>query len=133
MSGNAPLAFPAAALAEMVAAAYAAYPLEACGLLVGTGSEVRRFVACTNESSSAKVYSIPPRAVAPSGPRTTAGDHRVFHSHTHTEPYPSPTDVAQAVDPAWHYVIVSLKRDSPESRCYLIEAEGIREVPITVA
>ena len=136
MSGNAPLAFPAAALAEMVAAAYAAYPLEACGLLVGTGSDVQRFVACTNESNSAKVYSIPGRELL-RAERAAEDDGLeiigVFHSHTHTEPYPSPTDVAQAVDPAWHYVIVSLKRDSPESRCYLIEAEGIREVPITVA
>ena len=135
MSGNAPLTFPAAALAEMVAAAYAAYPLEACGLLVGTGSDVRRFVACTNESNSAKVYSIPGRELL-RAERAAEDDGLeiigVFHSHTHTEPYPSPTDVAQAVDPAWHYVIVSLKRDSPESRCYLIEGEGIREVPITV-
>ena len=30
----------------------------------------------------------------------------VVHSHTHSEPYPSPTDVAQAPDPGWHYVIV---------------------------
>ena len=32
----------------------------------------------------------------------------VFHSHTHSEAYPSPTDVAQAPDPSWHYVLVSL-------------------------
>ena len=36
-----------------------------------------------------------------------------MHSHTHTEAYPSPTDVAQAPDPGWHYVIVSLKREAP--------------------
>jgi proteasome lid subunit RPN8/RPN11 len=36
----------------------------------------------------------------------------VFHSHTHSEAYPSPTDVAQAPDPLWHYVLVSL-RDVP--------------------
>jgi proteasome lid subunit RPN8/RPN11 len=36
----------------------------------------------------------------------------VFHSHTHSEAYPSPTDVAQAPDPEWHYVLVSL-RDVP--------------------
>ena len=36
----------------------------------------------------------------------------VMHSHTHTEAYPSPTDVAQAPDPSWHYVIVSLKREA---------------------
>ena len=44
----------------------------------------------------------------------------MFHSHTHSEPYPSPTDVAQAPDPAWHYVIVSLKREAPETRSYRI-------------
>jgi proteasome lid subunit RPN8/RPN11 len=36
----------------------------------------------------------------------------VFHSHTHSEAYPSPTDIAQAPDPTWHYVLVSL-RDVP--------------------
>jgi proteasome lid subunit RPN8/RPN11 len=54
----------------------------------------------------------------------------VVHSHTHTEPYPSPTDVAQAVDPVWHYVIVSLKRGAPETRSYLIAAETITEETI---
>ena len=39
----------------------------------------------------------------------------MVHSHTHSEPYPSPTDVAQAPDPAWHYVIVGFKREAPES------------------
>ena len=39
----------------------------------------------------------------------------MVHSHTHSEPYPSPTDVAQAPDPAWHYVIVSFKREAPET------------------
>ena len=135
MSGVSPVRFPAGALAEMVAAAYAAYPLEACGLLVGLGRTVHRFVACTNESNSARVYSIPGRELL-RAERAAEDDGLeiigVFHSHTHTEPYPSPTDVRQAVDPVWHYVIVSLKRESAESRCYLIEDGGIREVPITV-
>ncbi len=37
-----------------------------------------------------------------------------------TEPYPSPTDVAAAPDPSWHYVIISLKREAPEARSYRI-------------
>ena len=37
----------------------------------------------------------------------------VFHSHTHTDAYPSPTDVAQATDPGWHYVLVSLRDSIP--------------------
>ena len=123
----------------MIASAYGAYPLEACGLLVGDGSRVRRFVACTNEAASAKVYAIPgkellraERAAEDDGLQVLG----VFHSHTHSEPYPSPTDVAQAPDPDWHYVIVSLKRDSPEARCFRIDQSRlggpIAEVPIMV-
>ena len=51
----------------------------------------------------------------------------VVHSHTHSEPYPSPTDIAQAPDPAWHYVIVSLKRDAPELRSYRIVDGDVTE------
>ncbi len=44
----------------------------------------------------------------------------VFHSHTHTDAYPSPTDVAQAHDPGWHYVLVSLRDTHPVVRSYAI-------------
>src|SRR3546814_12561359 len=44
----------------------------------------------------------------------------VVHSHTHTDAYPSPTDVAQAPDPDWHYVIVSLRDEAPVLRSYRI-------------
>ena len=56
----------------------------------------------------------------------------VVHSHTHSEPYPSPTDVAQAPDPTWHYVIVSLKRDAPEVRSYRIVDGTITEEPVNI-
>ena len=51
----------------------------------------------------------------------------MVHSHTHTEAYPSPTDVAQAPDPGWHYVIVSLKRDAAVLRSHRIVDGGIDE------
>ena len=56
----------------------------------------------------------------------------MVHSHTHSEPYPSPTDIAQAPDPGWHYVIVGLKRESPEIRSYRIVDGAVTEEPITV-
>lgn len=131
----APLSFPAQAYAEMIANAYDSYPLEACGLLVGTGSRVHRFVACTNEAASARVYTIPGKELLRA--EMAAEDEGleiigVFHSHTHSEPYPSPTDVDQAPDPGWYYVIVSLKRDAPEARCYRIVDGGIHDVPVAV-
>jgi len=56
----------------------------------------------------------------------------VVHSHTHSEPFPSPTDVGQAPDPNWHYIIVSLKRESPETRCYRIIEGDITEEALQI-
>jgi proteasome lid subunit RPN8/RPN11 len=130
------LAFPQAAFAMMIGHMYDGYPLEACGLLIGSGQRVDRFVPCTNVAGSARVYTIDPiehlraeRAADDAGLEVIG----VVHSHTHSEPYPSPTDVAQAPDPAWHYVIVSLKREAPETRSYRIVDETISEEPISVA
>jgi [CysO sulfur-carrier protein]-S-L-cysteine hydrolase len=132
----------------MIAWAYDGLPDEACGLMVGTvdtvgdpsagtldTATVKRFVPCENVAASAKVYEIAPKAMLRA--EMAADDDGlvilgVMHSHTHTEPYPSPTDVRQAPDPAWHYVIVSLKRDFPETRSYKIVEESISEEPIEV-
>jgi proteasome lid subunit RPN8/RPN11 len=117
------LAFLNRAFAEMIGHAYDCYPLEACGLLVGRGDRVERFVACSNEAASARIYTIPPKELLRAERAAEDDDLEiigVFHSHTHSEPYPSPTDVDQAPDPGWHYVIVSLKREAPETRCYRI-------------
>jgi proteasome lid subunit RPN8/RPN11 len=56
----------------------------------------------------------------------------VFHSHTHTDAYPSPTDVAQAPDPDWHYVLVSLRDTLPMLRSYRIVGGRIDEEPVIV-
>ena len=118
------------------ALAFQEYPLEMCGLIAGPpdGSAAAvRFYACRNAAESAKIYSIDPLEFM--RVEDDADDHDweingVVHSHTHSEPYPSPTDVAQAVDPSWHYVIVSLKRDAPELRSYRIMDGEITEEPV---
>jgi len=56
----------------------------------------------------------------------------VFHSHTHTDAYPSPTDVSQVPDPSWHYVLVSLKLPEPVVRSFRIVEGAITEEPVTV-
>lgn len=138
------LAVPHRVHTEMIAQAYDCYPEEACGLLVGrparatigaavgasVGATVVRFVPCENTTHSAKVYSVAPKDLL-RAERAAEDDGLevigVMHSHTHTEPYPSPTDVNQAPDPTWHYVIVSLKRESPEVRSYLLVDATITE------
>ena len=129
------LVFPANAFAEMIGHMYDGYPLEACGLLVGTGSRIERFVRCTNVAESARLYTIDPRQhLRAERDAENAGFEviGVVHSHTHSEPYTSPTDVAQAPDPAWHYVIVSLKRDAPETRSYRIVDGAVSEEQVAL-
>ncbi len=72
----------------------------------------RHVIASENVLHSAKVYEIDAKVLLRAYRR--ADDEGidvlgVFHSHTHSEAYPSPTDVAQAPDPAWHYMLVSLR------------------------
>ena len=56
-----------------------------------------------------------------------------MHSHTHSPAYPSATDVGQAPDPTWHYVIISLQHDEPSLRSYRIVDGTVTEEDITIA
>jgi proteasome lid subunit RPN8/RPN11 len=121
--------------AEMVAHCWAGLPLEACGLLAGTGDDVSRCYPTANVAASALVYTVDPTGFlhadrdAESRGLTILG---VFHSHTHTAAYPSPTDVAQAPDPGWHYVIVSLAEGIPVVRSYRVVDGNISEEPVVL-
>ena len=100
------------------------------------GDRVERFYRCRNAAESARVYTVDPHDHLRA--ERDAERHGwemigVVHSHTHSEPYPSPTDIAQAPDPGWHYVIVSLKRESPETRSYRIVDTAVTEERITLA
>ena len=120
----------------MIGHALDEYPLEMCGLLSGpTSSRAPRFTGCRNDAASARVYSLNPKDFMHAEAAADDLDweiNGVVHSHTHSEPYPSPTDVETAVSPDWHYVIVSLKRDAPEVRSYRIADGQITEEPVVV-
>lgn len=118
--------------------AIACYPEEACGLLVGSGATntVLEFHPTENTAKSARVYTINAREhliIEREAENAGLEVIGVIHSHTHTEAYPSGTDVAQAPDPTWQYMIVTLKRGVPEPRNFRIINEVITETPIQVA
>lgn len=124
----------------MVGHAIAGLPLEACGLMGGRPGAglVEAFVGCRNADASAKTYAIGPdgflaadQAFGPLGLDVVG----VMHSHTHTDPYPSPTDVAQADNPllvGWHYLIVSLRDREPMVRSWLLDDRTIIEEPLAI-
>lgn len=115
--------------------AFREYPLEMCGLIEGEPGvgHAERFHPCRNDAESAKVYTVNPQDHLRAEMDAEERDREIIgvvHSHTHSEPYPSPTDVRQAPDPGWHYVIVSLKRDAPELRSYRIVEGEVTEEPV---
>ena len=125
---------------EMIRHAVAGLPNEACGLLGGPvgGGLVSAFAPTRNADASTKTYSIgadgflaADQAFGPLGIDVIG----VMHSHTHTDPYPSPTDVAAADNPflvGWQYVIVSLRDTEPMLRSWLLDEGTIVEVPVQV-
>jgi proteasome lid subunit RPN8/RPN11 len=129
------LRLPEQAYLAMVGHSFDGYPLEACGLFAGAGNRVDVFYPCANAAVSAKVYTVEPRdhlKAERDADRRGIEIVGVMHSHTHTEAYPSPTDVAQAPDPAWHYVIVSLRQPEPVLRSYRIVDGEIAEEQVVV-
>jgi [CysO sulfur-carrier protein]-S-L-cysteine hydrolase len=122
---------------EMIGHCLRGLPEEACGLLVGSyGGEVADLIFPTkNAAASALIYEIDPKemlAVDRQAQALGADIMGVFHSHTHTDAYPSPTDVAQAQDPGWHYVLVSLRDTHPVVRSYAIVDGATTEEPVVV-
>lgn len=125
----------------MVAHCVAERPNEACGLLGAADGEVVKVFRMSNASASPVRYSLDPQqqfAVYKTLDEAGWDLGGVFHSHTHTEAYPSPTDVRLASEDV-PYVIVSLAAEPPSIRAFrilkanLFDEDGeIEEVPVSI-
>ena len=123
---------PADIRRAMVAHAVSGLPDEACGLLAADPAGHLRMAYClTNATPSPVAYTLDPaehfRALCHA---EAHGWHLagVFHSHPRGPAYPSPTDVAQALEPEWVYVVISLvDRAEPEVRAFWIRAGEVGE------
>ncbi len=144
---GAPVASPAVleitrgAYLDLIAHLYDGLPDEACGLIGSAPggpaepARIDRFYPSPNVARSSRVYTIDPKThLRADRDAEDRGSEivGVVHSHTHTEPYPSPTDVQQAPDPSWHYVIVSFRVGPPVLRSYRIVDGGVQEESVAV-
>ena len=122
---------------QMVAHCITGLPEEACGVLAGdpASGTVDRLYPTRNEAASARVYMVDSRDLLQADRDAERNGTQligVFHSHTHTDAYPSPTDVDQAPDPSWHYVVVSLRDSHPVVRSYRIGGGLVEEESVVV-
>jgi proteasome lid subunit RPN8/RPN11 len=133
-----------ALLEQVIAHAREEYDAECCGLVAydlagsadGDGGRAVRVHRATNVFASRKRFEIDGRELLHTinefeGEGWELG--AIYHSHTHTPPYPSQTDINFAANwPGLEWVIVGLADGEPEVRCYLIEGGEVREVALEV-
>jgi proteasome lid subunit RPN8/RPN11 len=119
----------------------ASLPDEGCGLLAGREPQAGRrhevvsWYPTRNAAASALRYEVDPRDMLGADRDAEESGLQligVVHSHTHTDPFPSPTDIDQAPDPSWHYVIVSLRDEVPSLRSFRIVGGEVREEPVRI-
>ena len=103
---------------EMVAHARQEAPDECWGLLAGLGDEVLGVFPCANGAAPEERpfrYQTEPLSQRQADDAISERGWQIlgiYHSHTHTQPYPSPTDIGEA-NPFFGpiaYVLVSLRQ-----------------------
>jgi proteasome lid subunit RPN8/RPN11 len=127
---------------EMILYCIEGRPNEACGMLGAKDGEIVKVFKMANASASPVRYALEPgEQLAVYNALDSNGWDLggVLHSHTHTEAYPSPTDVRLASEDV-PYLIVSLREEPAEIRAFRIVKESwtategeIDEVPVTIA
>jgi len=132
----------AALLEDLIAHAREEYDAECCGMIAygqepgEEGVRATRVHRATNVFASRKRFEIDGKEVLRAIDDFEEGGWElgaIYHSHTHTAPYPSQTDINFAANwPGLEWVIVGLAEEQPEVRCYLIEAGEVREVALEV-
>jgi [CysO sulfur-carrier protein]-S-L-cysteine hydrolase len=126
---------PAYIIDGIIAQAIGELPNEACGLLVGSGSDVLKQYALTNIDRSPEHFSFDPaeqfqvfREARTDGREIIAN----YHSHPETPSRPSEEDIRLAYDPNILYLIVSLAAEVPVLKAFNIQNGVSTEVTIEV-
>ena len=110
-------------------------PDEACGLIAGQDGVPTRAMRCANAHDTPTTrYRIDPREQLRAFREMDAKGEElvaIYHSHPASQPYPSPTDRAEAHYPDAIYVLVSLRTREPEIEAWRITTEGtVRKVDL---
>jgi [CysO sulfur-carrier protein]-S-L-cysteine hydrolase len=125
------LSLPQSFIDEMIAHAKEDAPNECCGIIAGKDGRAVKLFRANNAEASPYRYNVEPkdlfrifRECDENGWSFLA----IYHSHTASEAYPSPTDVRLASWPEAYYVLVSLEdAGKPVVRAFRILDGAISE------
>jgi proteasome lid subunit RPN8/RPN11 len=123
------IAVVASVIEAMRAAARAAHPFEACGILTGDGVRITSFTPTTNVHAASQTrFEIDPQALIDAYRAERAGGASVmgfFHSHPVGKACPSATDRAMAAHDGRIWAIVA----GEDMRFWRDTSDGFRPVP----
>lgn len=114
-------------------------PKECCGYLMGNANEVQSIYNCKNIHENAVTrYALDPLdqiSAEKYADENNLNIIAIYHSHTLSQAYPSPTDVSNAIESGWTqplYVLISLvEKTRPIVRAFNIsEDKSVEEVII---
>ena len=121
---------------EMVTHGLEGFPNEACGLLAGKEGRPVRFFPMTNRDASPVTYRLDPKEqlhVFDEMDDEGLDLLGIFHTHTHSDAYPSETDRSQAFYPEASYLVMSLSdRSNPVLRSFRIEEGDVTEEDLVI-
>ena len=115
---------------EMIEHAVQENPNECCGILAGKDGLISALYRVRNSTPSPYRYVMDPKDqmnVMKESDELGLDLMAFYHSHTHSPAYPSETDTRMAVESGWVdfcYVLVSLEKQDPEVRFYMVDAKG---------
>jgi len=118
---------------EVTAHASECQPLECCGLLLGTSDHIAQAVRAPNIAESPTRFLIDSHAHIEA--LRTARNQRLqvigfYHSHPHSQPYPSATDLAEAAYPECVHLIVGFVDGKAEVRLFHYKDGSASELPL---
>jgi len=120
-------------LNEIISHCRKVYPYEACGILAGKSMVVQKVYKMTNIENSGVSYMLDSmeQFAAMKEMREQCLDMTaIYHSHPHSECYPSAKDIRLAFYPDSLHVILSLIHEEPVIKAYEIKDGIVREVEI---
>ena len=121
---------------EIIAQAREEAPNECCGVLGGRDGRVERLFRAVNAEKSPYRYNVDPRDLLRIYRECDANGWdflAIYHSHTHTEAYPSATDVRLAAWPESVYIIVSrADSENPVLKAFHIQAGRVSEEDLRI-
>ena len=129
------LLIPKRVLGNIISHALETDPDECCGVLIGSEAVVEEARRIKNiHPQPVRRYEMPPMDLMRVESEADAKGREIvaiYHSHTHTQGYPSQTDVQNAIESGWtepYYVLISLvEKTRPIVRAFRIaECETCR-------